>query len=120
MIEELLDKFENNLLDIWKKTYYSGEYTLDDVIDLYLNIKNEWTALLEVNTEDNVWSDGMEIIEKGLGYAILFFDTDGPEQQDCGVIRGLLYVISSNQDKPSVKNALANFKKRQIDEDFKA
>ena len=119
MIEELLDEFETNLSDMWDKTYYSGELTLDKVIDLYFNIQNEWSALLEANTEDNVWYDGIGIIAKGLGEAILFFDTDGPEQND-EVIRGLVNLISTNQDKQSVKNALANFKKRQIEEDFKA
>lgn len=117
MIEELLDKFETNLLDMWYKTYYKGKQTLDSVVDLYLNIQNEWTALVGGN--DGVWSDGMEIIEKGLGYAILCFDTDGPEQQQYEVIHGLVNVISTNQDKASVKNALLNFKKRQISEDFK-
>ena len=119
MIEELLDQFENNLLDMFEKTYYSGEHTLDDVLDLYLNIKNEWDALVRGYPKEQVWSDGIEIIERGLGYAILFFDTDGPEQ-NYEVIQGLVNLISTNQDKPSVKNALANFKKRQIDEDFKA
>lgn len=118
MIEELLDKFETNLLDMWDKTYYSGEHTLDDVIDLYLNIKNEWTALVEGHPDDRVWSDGMDIIERSLGYAILYFDTDGPEQ-NYEVIQGLVNVISTNQDKPSVKNALSNFRKKQISEDFK-
>lgn len=118
MIEELLDKFETTLQDMWDKTYNGGT-TLDEVVDLYLNIEREWTALSLCDTEDNVWYDGMEIIEKGLGEAILFFDTDGPEQLDCEVIQGLVNVISTNQDKPSVKNALLNFKKNQISEDFK-
>ena len=118
MIEELLDEFETNLQDMWDKTY-NGKTTLDKVIDLYLNIQNEWNALVMENSDDRVWSDGMEIIEKGLGYAILYFDTDGPEQQEYEVIQGLANVIRTNQDKPSVKNALLNFKKKQINEDFK-
>ena len=66
-----------------------------------------------------VWSDGVKILEKGLGEAILFFDTDGPEQLDCEVIQGLTRILSTNQDKPSVKNALSNFRKKQLLEDFK-
>lgn len=119
MIEELLDKFETNLLDMWDKTYYKDKITLDNVIDLYLNIQNEWNALVMGNSDDRVWSDGMEIIERSLGYAILYFDTDGPEQQQYEVIQGLVNIISTNQDKPSVKNALSNFRKKQISEDFK-
>lgn len=120
MMEELLAEFETNLQDMWDKTY-NGETTttLDDVIDLYLNILNEWDALVGGYYEDRVWSEGVEILEKGLGYAILFFDTDGPEQRDCEVIQGLINIISTNQDKSSVKNALSNYRKKQLSEDFK-
>ena len=122
MIEELLAEFEATLQDMWDKTYYKDETTtatLDEVVDLYINILNEWSALVCGDHEDRVWSDGLDIIEKGLGEAILFFDTDGPEQLDCEVIQGLVNVISTNQDKPSVKNALSNFRKKQLSEDFK-
>ena len=118
MIEELLAEFETKLQDMWDKTY-NGETTLDEVVDLYINILNEWSALVCGDYEDRVWSDGEEILEKGLGYAILFFDTDGPEQQDCEVIQGLIHILSTNQDKPSVKNALSNFRKQALAEDFK-
>ena len=120
MMEELLEEFEINLQDMWDKTY-NGETTttLDDVTDLYLNILNEWNALVGGYYGDMVWSDGVKILEKGLGEAILFFDTDGPEQLDCEVIQGLVNILSTNQDKPSVKNALSNFRKKQLSEDFK-
>lgn len=115
-MEELLDKFETNILDIWEKTY-SGEYTIDDVVDLYLNIKNEWEAV--IGPMDIVYEKGMDLISKNLGEALLYYNTDIPEQQYMELIRGLVSLIKHNTDKPSVKYALSNFRKKQISEDFK-
>ena len=113
MLKDMLDKFEENLKEDWNKTYYTGEHSLDDVINLYVIIKNEWDALIE-SDDDDVHYDGMSIISKGLGEAILYFDTDIPEQNDYEVIIGLSHLVESNKDKASVKKALENFKLKQI------
>ena len=113
----MLDKFEDNLKEDWNKTYYTGEHSLEDVINLYVIIKNEWDALIE-SDDDDVHYEGMGIISKGLGEAILYFDTDIPEQNDYSVIRGLSYLVESNKDQPSVKKAIENFNLKQIKDDF--
>lgn len=118
MLKDMLDEFESNLKEDWNKTYYTGEHSLEDVINLYVIIKNEWEALIDSDNDDDVCYEGINIISKGLGEAILYFDTDIPEQNDYSVIRGLSYLVESNQDKPSVKKAIVNFNLKNIRPDF--
>ena len=108
MIEELLDKLETNMKDLEDK--YCEEYVYNkDINEALQNFKtamtNEWNYFIpkgDVNT-------------LGINFINIYgFDSHW------SLTETLITVVMKNTDRLDVKLALANFKKRQIDEDFKA
>lgn len=114
-MKDFIKSINDELDTIWDDMYpMDGTNSFENIVDGYERINDLWGRLF---SESNFWFAGQNLICQNLGEAIIYFDTDIPEQQT--LVEDLIHILRNNTDDVVMKKLYNDFRIQKMNKDFK-